>query len=135
MSFLNKLEEVPLPSVCIEDVRALYLARQGELPVSDAVLQEVLAFSGQHPRLVEACLRALERGQADWRAAVMASSLPTQLFARFRETAEQGAMCANLQREELGWYSTGRRMSWCGACTGRICCAVMITGGWCGGVG
>ncbi|MDD5391643.1 MAG: TIR domain-containing protein [Thiothrix sp.] len=118
MSFLNKLEEVPLPSVCMEDVRALYLARQGELPVSDAVLAEVLAFSGQHPRLVEACLRALERGQDDWQAAVMASSLPTQLFARFREAAEQGAMCANLQREELGWYSTWpqdaliRRLYW-----------------------
>jgi hypothetical protein len=118
MSFLNKLEEVPLPSVCMEDVRALYLARQGELPVSDAVLQEVLVFSGQHPRLVEACLRALERGQNDWQAAVMASSLPTQLFARFREAVEQGAMCANLQREELGWYSTWpqdalvRRLYW-----------------------
>jgi hypothetical protein len=118
MSFLNKLEEVPLPSVCIEDVRALYLARHGDVPATDALLLDVLAFSGQHPRLVETCLRALERGQTDWRAAVMASNLPTQLFARFRDAAEQGAMCENLQREELGWYSTWpqdeliRRLYW-----------------------
>jgi hypothetical protein len=104
--------------VCIEDVRALYLARHGDVPATDALLLDVLAFSGQHPRLVETCLRALERGQTDWRAAVMASNLPTQLFARFRDAAEQGAMCENLQREELGWYSTWpqdeliRRLYW-----------------------
>ncbi|MBJ6611429.1 MAG: toll/interleukin-1 receptor domain-containing protein [Candidatus Thiothrix moscowensis] len=118
MSFLNKLEEVPLPSVCMEDVRALYLARQGELTVSDTVLQEVLAFSGQHPRLVEACLRALERGQDDWQASVEASNLPGQLFARFQDGKDQTSLCSYLQQVELGRYSTWpqdtliRRLYW-----------------------
>ncbi|HRJ54568.1 MAG TPA: toll/interleukin-1 receptor domain-containing protein [Candidatus Thiothrix moscowensis] len=118
MSFLNKLEEVPLPSVCMEDVRALYLARQGELTVSDTVLQEVLAFSGQHPRLVEACLRAIERGQDDWQASVEASNLPGQLFARFQDGKDQTSLCSYLQQVELGRYSTWpqdtliRRLYW-----------------------
>lgn len=118
MSFLNKLEEVPLPSVCIEDLRAVYLARQGQLLVSDALLAEVLAFSGQHPRLVEACLRALERGQDDWQAVVAASHLPGQLFARFQDRKDQASLCSYLQQAELGRYSTWpqdtliRRLYW-----------------------
>lgn len=118
MSFLNKLEEVPLPSVCMEDIRALYRARQGELPVSDAVLREVLAFSGQHPRLVEACLRAIEGGREDWRAAVETGNLPGQLFARFQDSKDQASLCGYLQQAELGRYSTWpqdglvRRLYW-----------------------
>lgn len=118
MSFLNKLEEVPLPSVCIEDIRALYLARHNGLAVNDTTLQEILQFSGQHPRLVETCLRALERGQTDWQAVVMASSLPAQLFARFQNAAERSELCAKLRSEELGWYTTWpqdelvRRLYW-----------------------
>ena len=118
MSFLNKLEEVPLPSVCMEDVRALYLARLGKLTLSEVLLTKVLAFSGQHPRLVEACLRALERGQNDWQAAVMASNLPTQLFARFQDGKDQANLCSYLQHAELGRYSTWpqdtliRRLYW-----------------------
>ncbi|MEZ5477029.1 MAG: toll/interleukin-1 receptor domain-containing protein [Thiolinea sp.] len=118
MSFLNKLEEAALPSVCIEDVRALYLARYGGMALSDAALEEVLAFSGQHPRLVEACLRALQQGRQDWRAAVLASSLPTQLFARFLDTAERDALCDSFAQADLGRYSTWtqdvlvRRLYW-----------------------
>lgn len=118
MSLLNKLEEVPLPSACVEDLKSLHQSRNSELQVSDEILADILAFSGQHPRLVEACLRSLDQGQTDWQAAVMASNLPAQLFARFREADEHASICENLGRDELGWYSTWpqdeliRRLYW-----------------------
>ncbi|SEH06042.1 Uncharacterised protein [Candidatus Venteria ishoeyi] len=120
-----------LPSVCLEDLRSFYLARYQNLPLSDAQRCDVLDFCGQHPRLVEACLRALQRGQSDWQTAVMTGNLPAQLFARFRDADERAALCDYLSRDDLGRYETWpqepllRRLYWqnllIGNAQGRLC--------------
>ncbi|SEH06114.1 TIR domain-containing protein [Candidatus Venteria ishoeyi] len=125
------LEEIMLPSVCLEDLRSFYLARYQNLPLSDAQRCDVLDFCGQHPRLVEACLRALQRGQSDWQTAVMTGNLPAQLFARFRDADERAALCDYLSRDDLGRYETWpqepllRRLYWqnllIGNAQGRLC--------------
>lgn len=118
MSLLNRLEEVPLPSMSVEDIRALYLARYGDLQVSDSTLEDILTLSGRHPRLVEAGLRALQRGQTDCEQVIRGSNLPAQLFSRFMDANEQQTLCALISQEELGFYTTWpsdklvRRLYW-----------------------
>lgn len=101
-SFLNTLEELHLPSVCLEDLKTIYRSHlQAQLP--DATLQAVLEFSGQHPRLVQACLRELEQGSAGWREAVQTSHLPAQLFSRVRQEPQ---LCEYLHKDQFGRYNT-----------------------------
>lgn len=102
LSFLNKLEEIHLPSICIEDVKTLYLTNTHS-KLSDKTLKEVLEFSGQHPRIVQACLRELEQNSSDWASAVKNSHLPAQLFSRVRHEQQ---LCDYLKRHELGRHNT-----------------------------
>ncbi|MFI0398314.1 MAG: toll/interleukin-1 receptor domain-containing protein [Thiolinea sp.] len=102
LSFLNKLEEIHLPSVCIEDLKSIYLSSISA-SIPDATLQQVLDFSGQHPRLVQACLRELEQGSSAWREAVQNSHLPAQLFSGVSHETE---LCAYLNKEQFGLHNT-----------------------------
>lgn len=109
LSFLNTLAEEPLPSMCEEDVQALYLERYRNLDVSGVILQEILEFSGQHPLLVEACLRELNRGEINYQQGVLASNVPAQLFSRFTTGDSAGGLCAYFELEQLGNYSVWPR--------------------------
>ncbi len=117
-SFLNKLEEMRLPQASLRDVREIYLQRYPGLQLEDAPLQAMLAFTGQHPRLLEACLLALRQGQADWQTAVRHGPLPSQLFSRFRTAADAVPLCGLLRQETLGRYDVWpqdellRRLYW-----------------------
>ena len=75
MSFLNKLEEMRLPQANQRDVREIYLQRYPGLQLADAQVQTMLDFTGQHPRLLEACLLALRQGQNDWQTSVRHGAL------------------------------------------------------------
>lgn len=102
LSLLNKLEELHLPSVCLEDLKAIYLSPT-QTQLAEQTLQAVLDFAGQHPRLVQACLREIEQGTAAWREAVQNSHIPAQLFSRVRQEKQ---LCAYLQQDQFGLYNT-----------------------------
>lgn len=117
-SFLNKLAEMRLPQASQRDVREIYLQRYPGLQLDDAQVQALLDFTGQHPRLLEACLLALRQGQSDWQTAVRHGPLPSQLFSRFRTAADAVPLCGLLHRETLGRYEVWpqdellRRLYW-----------------------
>lgn len=103
-SFFNDLEEMRLPSVSLEDAKAIYLQRYHNLKLDDATLQDMLDFCGQHPRLLESCLQAVKRGESDWQMVIRNSPLPSQLFTRFRNDADAVSLCALLKQDTLGRY-------------------------------
>ena len=118
MSFLNKLEEMRLPQANQRDVREIYLQRYPGLQLTDAQVQTMLDFTGQHPRLLEACLLALRQGQNDWQTSVRHGALPSQLFTRFRSDADAVPLCGLLKQTTLGRYDVWpqdelvRRLYW-----------------------
>ena len=103
LSFLSGIEEEPLPTLCVEDVKAFYLKPEANPALTDEALQSVLEFSGQHPRLVQACVRELEQGNADWQIAVKNSAIPAQLFGQVRHEAQ---LAEYLQRSQFGRNDT-----------------------------
>ncbi len=117
-SFFNDLEEMRLPSVSLEDARAIYLQRYPDLVLDDETLQAMLEFCGQHPRLLEGCLQAVKRGQTDWQTVIQNSPLPSQLFTRFRNDADAVLLCGLLRQDTLGRYDAWpqdkliRRLYW-----------------------
>lgn len=118
MSFLNKLEEMRLPQANQRDVREIYLQRYPGLQLENGQLQAMLDFTGQHPRLLEACLQATRQGQSDWQTCVRHGSLPSQLFTRFRSDADAVPLCGLLRQDKLGKYDAWpqdelvRRLYW-----------------------
>lgn len=102
LSLLNKLEELHLPSVCLEHLKAIY-PNSTQAQLAEQTLQAVLDFAGQHPRLVQACLREIEQGTTAWREAVQNSHIPAQLFSRVRQEQQ---LCAYLQQDQFGLYNT-----------------------------
>lgn len=101
-SFFNDLEEIRLPDVSLADVKEIYLQRYTNIEINDELLGEVLSFTGKHPRLLEACLHQLNRGQTDWKMAVSNSSLPSQLFTKFRNDQDSVRLLELLKRDTLG---------------------------------
>lgn len=98
-SLLNIAEADPLPALCVEDIRTLYLGAGEENDISPETLQRVLDFAGQHPVLVRACLDAIQGGEVDWQQAVQQSHIPPQLFDQVRQ---HEPLCAYLDKATLG---------------------------------
>ena len=117
-SFFNDLEEMRIPSVSLEDAKAIYLQRYPNLALDDEALQAMLDFCGQHPRLLESCLQAVKRGQTDWQTVIRNSPLPSQLFTRFRNDTDVVSLCGLLRQDTLGRYDAWpqdkriRRLYW-----------------------
>lgn len=99
LSLLNHLPAESLPELCIEDMRLFY--RHAER-LTDEVLQEVLQFSGQHPVVVEECLRSLSMGVMDWQRSVRHGRVPAQLFGRLMTKINKSVLCEGLKKESFG---------------------------------
>jgi hypothetical protein len=116
-SLLNKLEEMRLPEIGLHDTRELYLQRYPDLKVEDKTLQQILDYTGHHPRLLEASLQALQQG-IDWQDTLQNGLLPSQLFNRFRDDIDFNSSCALLNKQQLGRYDAWpknellRRLYW-----------------------
>ena len=95
-SLLNILCDESIPELCIDDIRLLYPHTQA---LADNVLQDILQFTGQHPVLVDRCLREAMQEIASWKKLLQTRVICTQLFSRFRHNSQ---LCAYLKQEQLG---------------------------------
>ena len=104
MSFLNHVDSMVLPSVSREDLRTLYLPRYQDLDLDDAALEELLTFTGGHPRLIEAGLRTMKRSLVDWQGRLSSRDLMS-LFTHFQTEQEREALCRYLGHVEVCTYT------------------------------
>lgn len=103
-SFFNDLEEMRLPSFTIEDIQSMYMRRYPELDLSQEFLLDLLAFSGQHPRIIETALQLLKRKELNWQDKIKEGFLASQLFNKFRNEDDRARLCQLLGQETLGKY-------------------------------
>lgn len=125
MSLLNTLTEMRLPETGVQDLQKIYLQRYPQLQLDDAELQDLLEFTGGHPRLLEASLQARQVHQQDWQNHLKTGPLPSQLFTRFRSDADHLPLCSLLNKQQLGRYDVWppddllRRLYWANLITPR----------------
>ena len=117
-SFFNDLDEMRLPDVSLHDLRDIYLKRYDGLFLNDETLEELISFTGQHPRLLESALQFLNRGEINWQENIKHSALPSQLFTQFRNETDAIQLGELLQKDTLGRYDAWpqdtlvRRLYW-----------------------
>jgi len=102
LSLLNLLEEKRLPELEIQDLQQLFNQRYAHLKSSQ--LNELFAFTGQNPRLIQACLQNRAYSTEECEQYLSNSSLPSQLFSRFQQD-NPSQLCHYLQQQEICNYS------------------------------
>ncbi len=124
-SLLNQLDEQRIPHLQLTDLNDIYLHRFPDLELSKAELQIMLDFTGQHPRLLEACFQALQLGKTNWQTHISNNGTLSQLYALFQSNSDREALCQLLQQEQLGRYMAWldnellRRLYWQNLITDR----------------
>lgn len=118
MSLLNIAQELTIPEPDRRDLREVFGQRYPRLNLTSGQLQDVLGFTGGHPRLLHHCLQNGADSAEVCERILKQSPLPAQLFTRFREEADRIPLCAFLERTRLGrfdpWPVDGllRRLYW-----------------------
>ncbi|MFZ1388710.1 MAG: toll/interleukin-1 receptor domain-containing protein [Thiolinea sp.] len=104
LNALSFMEEIFLPQLSLEDVKALYGSKAKA--VSDEALKDILDFSGSYPRLFEACLNEFSDRNIEWRKSVQQGSLPIRLFdSLYHENIRQEKICESFGKSTFGRYS------------------------------
>jgi hypothetical protein len=103
-SLLNQIDEQRIPPLQLADLKDIYLHRFPDLEFSKDELQIMLDFTGQHPRLLEACFQALQLGKTDWQKHISDNGILSQLYAPFQSRSDREAICQLLKQQQLGRY-------------------------------
>ncbi len=124
-SLLNFADEVTIPELAAQELPELFGRLYPTLALPQAALQEVLAFTGCHPRLLHYCLQQGADSAVACRTLLDRSPLPAQLFTQFRDPEEHAALCDYLMQTNLGRFEIWpidellRRLYWCNLITCR----------------
>lgn len=124
-SLLNFADEVTIPEPSPEELLDQFGRIYPKLELTLPMLEETLAFTGCHPRLVHLCLQQGADSAQACRELLDGSPLPAQLFTQFRDPSERSRLEALLDRTDLGRYDPWptdellRRLYWCNLITCR----------------
>ena len=114
LSLLNQLEDKRIPELNKEDLNTIFGQRYKG--IKNKNIDGLLEFTGQHPRLLHACLQANMDTAEACEAYLQDSPLPSQLFTRFHDDSK--VLCQYLQQRDIGSYSAWpqdtliRRLYW-----------------------
>lgn len=103
-SFFNDLEEIRLLDISLEDFQDIYLKRYGKLILNERLIQEILKYTGKHPRLLESVLQQLTLSDAPWKEKISENILTSQLFSKFINNINKDELCKLLNERSLGRY-------------------------------
>ena len=104
MSLLNIAEEIMIPELKRRDLREIFGRLYPELSLTPSQLNEILTFTGGHPRLLHACLQGGANSSQSCQQMLENSPLPWQLFARFRAESDRDFLSQRLSKKMVGDY-------------------------------
>ena len=102
MSLLNIAESIYAPELNIAQIRQFY-ATKDKIP-ADQTLQDILGFTGGHPRCTYYCLHKGVSNIADCEQVLRQSEIPSQLFTRFRDSDHRPQVVELLRKNRVGRY-------------------------------